>query len=114
VARVFSGCELSFGQSDGDNRSYRVRFDKIHALLPGFHCRMNAAMGAQELFDLFTRIDMLPEDFDFRAYTRLKQLCHLIRTGQIDESFYWTKVTFATSLKTTSSSSELPQYSSAN
>jgi hypothetical protein len=27
--------------------------------------------------------------FDFRAYTRLKQLQHLLRTGQIDDQFYW-------------------------
>lgn len=26
VAEVFEGCELSFGRSDGDNRSYRVSF----------------------------------------------------------------------------------------
>jgi hypothetical protein len=32
---------------------------------------------------------MTPETFEFRAFTRLKQLEHLIQTGQIDEQFFW-------------------------
>ena len=51
VADTFPGCELSFGTSDGDNRSYRVCFDKIHSRLPGFDCRYNAAAGANELLE---------------------------------------------------------------
>src|SRR6516225_2295626 len=42
VARVFPGCQLSFGPSGGDNRSYRVSFDKIRDRLPGFRCRHDA------------------------------------------------------------------------
>jgi hypothetical protein len=89
VADTFPGCRLSFGNSDGDNRSYRVNFDKINSMLPGFKCQRDAAMGAQELFALFTRIDMAPETFNFRAFTRLRQLEHLLRTKQIDEDFHW-------------------------
>jgi nucleoside-diphosphate-sugar epimerase len=89
VAEAFPGCTLSFGKSDGDNRSYRVCFDKINSLLPGFKCRYNVRDGARELYKLFQRIDMTRDVFDFRAYTRLKQLQHLLRTGQIDEQFYW-------------------------
>jgi nucleoside-diphosphate-sugar epimerase len=90
VADAFPGCTVSFGNSDGDNRSYRVCFDKINSRLPGFKCRSDPAMGARELHDLFQRIDMSRETFDFRAYTRLKQLQHLLRTGQIDAQFFWT------------------------
>jgi nucleoside-diphosphate-sugar epimerase len=90
VADAFPGCALTFGKSDGDNRSYRVCFDKINSVLPGFRCRSNAAMGAVELHELFQRIDMPRQTFEFRAYTRLKQLQHLLRTGQIDDQFYWT------------------------
>ena len=90
VADKFPGCQLSFGKSDGDNRSYRVCFDKIQSQLPGFKCRYDAAMGAVELFELFQRINMSPEIFKFRPYTRLKQLQYLLQTGQIDNQFYWT------------------------
>jgi nucleoside-diphosphate-sugar epimerase len=89
VAEAFPGCSVTFGRSDGDNRSYRVCFDKIHSRLPGFQCHRNAATGATELHDLFQRIEMSLETFEFRAYTRLKQLQHLLHTGQIDEHLYW-------------------------
>jgi len=89
VADTFPGCKLSFGNSDGDNRSYQVNFDKINTLLPGFKCQRDAARGARELFELFQRIDMPAETFNFRAFTRLKQLQHLLRTRQIDKDFYW-------------------------
>ncbi|MDJ0691606.1 MAG: SDR family oxidoreductase [Xenococcaceae cyanobacterium MO_188.B32] len=91
IAEVFSGCQLSFGQSDGDNRSYRVSFEKINSKLPGFRCDWNARLGAQQLFDVFTQIDMTAEIFLFRGFTRLKQLEYLIRTQQIDRNFFWTQ-----------------------
>jgi hypothetical protein len=41
---------------------------------------------------------MTRDAFDFRAYTRLKQLEHLLRTGQIDDQFYWLKANRSKSL----------------
>lgn len=90
VARAFPGCELTFGDSSGDNRSYRVNFDKINSQLPGFSCDWDAERGARQLRSVFERIAMTKETFEWRGFTRLKALEHLIKTGQIDESFYWT------------------------
>lgn len=90
VAEVFTGCALSFGDSTGDNRSYRVAFDKINDTLPGFACDWPAARGVEQLHDLFTRIGMSAETFAFRGYTRLRQLEHLIATSQIDDELFWT------------------------
>ena len=90
IAEAFPDCALSLGKNDGDNRSYRVCFDKIASVLPGFKCSFSARSGALELYELFRRIDMTLDVFEFRAYTRLKQLQHLLRTGQIDDQFYWT------------------------
>lgn len=89
VAETFPGCELTLGSSDGDNRSYRVSFDKIKAQLPGFKCRRNVRLGAEQLYEVFERIDMPAETFGYRAYTRLKQLQYLIRTQQIDHNLFW-------------------------
>jgi nucleoside-diphosphate-sugar epimerase len=89
VADVFTGCELSFGPSGGDNRSYRVSFEKISTLLPGFKCEWDARKGTEELYEVYSRIDMPLDIFEFRPFTRLKQLKYLIATGQIDEEFYW-------------------------
>jgi len=89
ISRAFPGCELTFGRSGGDHRSYRVSFDKIKTKLPGFRCRRDATMGAYQLRELFERINMSHETFEFRAYTRLKQLKYLIRTRQIDDNLFW-------------------------
>lgn len=90
IAEIFPGCQLSFGQQGADNRSYRVSFDKITTRLPGFRCAWDARRGAQQLRDLFEQIEMTPDIFNERGFTRLKQLEYLIRTRQIDENFFWT------------------------
>ncbi|HTD65673.1 MAG TPA: SDR family oxidoreductase [Candidatus Limnocylindria bacterium] len=89
IAEVFDGCRLSFGAPGADNRSYRVNFDKIHALLPAFACEWNAELGARQLRALFSRIQMTFETFQTRSFTRLTMLEHLLRTGQIDADFFW-------------------------
>ena len=90
VGKVFEGCELSFGDAGSDNRSYRVSFDKIHERLPAFSCDWNAERGAQQLADVFRRIEMDADVFGYRAFTRLEQLQYLLRTQQIDDRFFWT------------------------
>jgi hypothetical protein len=89
IAAEFPGCTVSVGTSVGDNRSYRVNFDRIHRELPGFACQYTARDGARQLHELFKRIQMQPETYQFRAFTRLKQLQYLQSTEQIDGEFYW-------------------------
>jgi len=91
IADAFPGCKLSFGDSGSDNRSYRVSFEKINSILPGFKCDWQAVDGAKQLFNLFKQIDMTAETFLFRGFTRLQQLEYLIGTGQIDGDFFWSK-----------------------
>ena len=90
VGEVFTGCDVSFGPPEGDNRSYRVNFDKIQRQLPGFCCEWDVRRGAEELHRVFERIDMQEETFEFRAFTRLKELSYLLNTGQIDDRLFWT------------------------
>jgi nucleoside-diphosphate-sugar epimerase len=92
VAEVFPGCRLSFGENGADNRSYRVNFDKINSQLAGFRCQRDARTGAQELRSVFEKIKMTRETFEFRAFTRLKQLEHLLGTAQLDENLHWRSV----------------------
>jgi nucleoside-diphosphate-sugar epimerase len=91
VGAVFPGCSVAFGPPHPDNRSYRVSFDKIRKHLPSFKCQWDARRGAEQLLALFQRIDLTPEVFQDRTFTRLKQLEYLIRTHQIDDHFFWTK-----------------------
>jgi nucleoside-diphosphate-sugar epimerase len=89
VGGVFPGCEVTFGDSGGDNRSYRVSFDKISSKLPGFECQWNAHSGAEQLREMYSQINMSSEVFRARPFTRIKQLLYLIETNQIDEEFFW-------------------------
>jgi nucleoside-diphosphate-sugar epimerase len=89
VAEKFTGCQVSVGPSSGDNRSYRVNFDRIHRELPGFACRHTARDGARQLREVFERIQLSEETYKFRPFTRLKQLQYLQATRQIDDSFFW-------------------------
>jgi nucleoside-diphosphate-sugar epimerase len=89
IAGVFPDCEVTTGPPGGDNRSYRVSFDKIATRLPEYKSRWTAKMGAEELRRLFERIEMSPDTYEFRAFTRLKQIKYLQRTGQVDGELYW-------------------------
>ncbi|MFU8862185.1 MAG: NAD-dependent epimerase/dehydratase family protein [Cyclonatronaceae bacterium] len=89
VSAAFPGCRTSFGDSGGDNRSYRVSFDKINSQLPGFSCEHTAKDGAEELYRIFSSIDMSAEVFNDRPYTRLKQLKYLLSTGQVNDDLFW-------------------------
>jgi nucleoside-diphosphate-sugar epimerase len=89
VAAVFPGCDLTFGATDPDQRSYRVSFEKAERGLPGFRCEWDLDRGVKQLRELFERSGMTEADFQFRAFTRLKQLKHLLDRGEIDDSFYW-------------------------
>jgi len=92
VGAAFPGCKTTFGDLGGDNRSYRVSFDKIKENLPGFSCEYNIEKGAKELHDIFKRIEMDAGVFTDRPYTRLKQLKYLISTQQLNEDLYWNKI----------------------
>lgn len=89
VGAEFPGCEVVFGDSTGDNRSYKVSFDKIATQLPGFACDWNAEKGAAQLHSVFRSIDLDPATFTGRGHTRLLQLQHLISTGQVDDGLFW-------------------------
>jgi nucleoside-diphosphate-sugar epimerase len=89
ISKAFPGCEVTLGPPSADNRSYRVNFAKIAAKLPGFQARWTAQRGAEELRKLFERIEFTPQTFEFRAFTRLKQLKYLQHSGQIDQDLLW-------------------------
>jgi nucleoside-diphosphate-sugar epimerase len=89
VAQRFEGCAVEYGDVSDDRRSYRVVFDKLAKHLPDFKCQWNLDDGIRQFYELFKQLDLKREDFENRAFTRLHQLRFLIRTGQIDDDFYW-------------------------
>jgi nucleoside-diphosphate-sugar epimerase len=90
VGEVFEGCRITIGATSPDNRSYRVSFDKIRDVLPEFSCDWDPRRGAEQLLDLFRRVELTAVGFESRHFTRLKQIEHLLQAGSIDRSFFWT------------------------
>jgi nucleoside-diphosphate-sugar epimerase len=89
IGSVFPGCEVTIGKNAGDTRSYRVSFKKISQQLPGFKAQWSARRGAEQLYDVFKRIEMSKDTYEFRAFTRLKQLKYLKQTQQVDDDLFW-------------------------
>lgn len=89
VSKEFPGCKTTFGESGGDNRSYRVSFDKINTKLPGFSCDYTVQKGVEELHRIFQKIDMSEDTFQAKPFTRLKQLKFLLETHQLDDDLFW-------------------------
>ncbi|HEX2886741.1 SDR family oxidoreductase [Vineibacter terrae] len=89
IGEAFPNCKIELGSNAGDNRSYRVSFDKIHSVLPGFRCRWTAQRGARQMRSLFEHIAMPEQTFNAAPFTRLRELQRLLDTQQIDSDFYW-------------------------
>jgi nucleoside-diphosphate-sugar epimerase len=84
------GCEVTFGNSDGDTRTYNVDFTKIETRLPGFkRAEITVDMAIVELLEKFKAVQLREPDFQGRLYTRLKQIQFLRESGQLDEHLYW-------------------------
>jgi nucleoside-diphosphate-sugar epimerase len=92
VNDTFTGCDLSFGPSGPDNRSYRVSFAKIKAHMPSFRCQWNAQRGARQLRGVFERIQLDEATFNSAPFTRLSELRHLQHTEQLDPHLRWTPI----------------------
>jgi nucleoside-diphosphate-sugar epimerase len=89
VGEAFPNCRVEFGDNAGDNRSYRVSFERIRRVLPGFRCAWDAQRGARQLRRLFEHIALEARDFHAPPFTRLRELQRLLDTRQIDGDFHW-------------------------
>jgi len=89
VATVFPGCTVAVGNNNGDNRSYRVSFQKIRKHLPDFRCQWSIQRGAEQLRGIFEKIDLTEHMFKAAPFTRLAQLKQLVRTNQLDDNLHW-------------------------
>lgn len=89
IKNTFPGCTVSLNKNGADKRNYRVNFNKIKTILPGFSCEYNIAKGAKELLDIFTKINLTKEDFESKDYTRLKQIKYLLEENKINKDFFW-------------------------
>jgi nucleoside-diphosphate-sugar epimerase len=89
IGSLIPDCKLQFGDSSTDKRNYRADFTKIHEQLPGFECSWSVERGVADLLEIFARIGFDEELYRWRGHTRIKQIKHLVSTGQIDDFLVW-------------------------
>ncbi len=86
VAEVVPGCRLEIAPDAGpDKRSYRVSFEKIARVLPGFKPQWDARKGAEQLYAAYRASGRSMPELE-RNYQRINQIKALLAAGEIDGS----------------------------
>jgi nucleoside-diphosphate-sugar epimerase len=94
VRETVPNCEIGYDPDGGpDKRSYRVNFEKVGRLLPGFKPRWDARKGAQELYEAYQKTNLSVEDFEGPRYKRIDRIKQLLSTGELDSSLRWNALT---------------------
>ena len=90
VAETVPGCRVEYAPDGGpDKRCYRVNFDKIRRVLPGFHPQWTAHKGAHELYEAYRAVGLSFADLELGRYTRITHIQELMQTGQLNSSLRW-------------------------
>jgi nucleoside-diphosphate-sugar epimerase len=85
VAEVVPGCRLEIAPDAGpDERSYRVSFEKIARVLPGFQPQWDVRKGAEQLHAAYRAAGLTLEAIESR-YRRISRIKTLRREGKLDD-----------------------------
>lgn len=72
-----------------DKRTYRVSFDKIKNVLPGFEAKWSVEKGIKKLIDDLNMLQLNKEKFKQRDFYRLQQIEFLHKNRLIDDDLYF-------------------------
>jgi nucleoside-diphosphate-sugar epimerase len=90
VAETVPGSKVEYAAGGGpDLRCYRINFDKIRRLVPGFQPQWTARQGARELYDAYRLAGLTREDMESGRYLRLRHIQSLLKAGRLDTSLRW-------------------------
>jgi len=78
-------------QDGVDTRTYKVLFDKVNEILPGFKCQWNIEKGIKNLLEELKKINLNKDVFNQRDFYRLQQIEFLHKSKQIDDNLIWNK-----------------------
>jgi nucleoside-diphosphate-sugar epimerase len=86
-----TGCEVEFASdASPDPRSYRVDFSLLEQTFPSLRFEWDSRRGSEELVDAYRALPLTSELFEGRRYVRLRQLRHLLDSGELEEGLRWT------------------------
>ena len=92
VAEIVPGCRVEYAPGGApDLRCYRVNFDRIGRMVPGFRPEWTARKGAQELLDAYRKVGLTFEDIEAGRYVRISEIKRLQSAGRLDGSLRWTQ-----------------------
>lgn len=75
VQRLLPDAKIAYtGEVGADPRSYRVKFDRLGALLPDFSLAYNLASGMDELHAKLVEHNFIAKDFESKQFVRLRTL----------------------------------------
>ena len=90
VRDVVPGARIEYAKNPVPTaRSYRVDFEKIRHLLPGFKPRWNARLGAEQLYVAYKATDFAIGDCEGPRFNRLAWLKLLLARGRVDGALRW-------------------------
>jgi nucleoside-diphosphate-sugar epimerase len=82
--------EISMAPDAGpDRRSYRVSFDKVTEMLPGFRPRWTVQGGAEEMLEAYREHGVTAEGFHGSRFHRITHVKRLIDEGRLDRDLRW-------------------------
>jgi nucleoside-diphosphate-sugar epimerase len=90
VRRQMPGATISFAEHAGpDNRTYRVRFDKLERILPACRPRRAVADGVAEMNDFFRFLNVEAADLSGPRGRRIDRITELIGQGRLASDLRW-------------------------
>ena len=90
VAEIVPGSRVEYAPGGGpDKRCYRISFDKIGRVLPGFRPEWTAKAGARELYDAYREARLTAEEVSQGRYLRISQIRRLLKDGKLHGSLRW-------------------------
>lgn len=107
IQRVLPQCEVKFLAEDsaldrdglirdrkvskakGDSRTYKVSFEKIRDVFPGFRCEWDVERGVREMLLRFSSVGLNREVFKRRGFYRLQHLEDLLSEGFLSPDLRW-------------------------
>ncbi len=74
-----------------DTRTYKVSFEKIRNIFPGFRCAWTVKQGVEDMAAKFGELQLTRERFKNEGFYRLQRLERLQNEGYLSEELRWLK-----------------------
>jgi len=78
-------------RDNADTRTYRVSFERIKEVLPGFQCDWTVEDGIQSMIEGFEEMELTETQFRNRDFYRLQKIESLFTSGALTEDLFWAK-----------------------